>query len=265
MGRGELWRGRDLIRLTATESMLMRLLAARAARAGHPPGAGRGPRRRHRRGAGARRRRADHPAPPQDRARPEDPALPADGARLGLHAGAGLTTARRRLKVGATLTRDMLGDPRRLPGDRVDRAGLARRGEVQPGEVEPRDRRRRRPGEPADRARRAPRERRTQPKSPSKPGAPDHRPRCRWPRIERADRRVAAGARRRSRPDRAPPRARRCRPRRCTRRYGADRGGGLVGEADVLLAGRRRSAAGRPRRRRTGRAARPLARSATAG
>jgi two-component system phosphate regulon response regulator OmpR len=29
MGRGELWRGRDLIRLTATESMLMRLLAAR--------------------------------------------------------------------------------------------------------------------------------------------------------------------------------------------------------------------------------------------
>jgi two-component system phosphate regulon response regulator OmpR len=29
MNRGELWRGRDLIRLTATESMLMRLLAAR--------------------------------------------------------------------------------------------------------------------------------------------------------------------------------------------------------------------------------------------
>lgn len=30
MGRGELWRGRDLIRLTATESMLMRIFAARA-------------------------------------------------------------------------------------------------------------------------------------------------------------------------------------------------------------------------------------------
>ncbi len=29
LNRGELWRGRDLIRLTATESMLMRLLAAR--------------------------------------------------------------------------------------------------------------------------------------------------------------------------------------------------------------------------------------------
>ena len=29
MGRGELWRGRDLIRLTATESMLMRIFAAR--------------------------------------------------------------------------------------------------------------------------------------------------------------------------------------------------------------------------------------------
>jgi two-component system phosphate regulon response regulator OmpR len=29
LSRGELWRGRDLIRLTATESMLMRLLAAR--------------------------------------------------------------------------------------------------------------------------------------------------------------------------------------------------------------------------------------------
>jgi two-component system phosphate regulon response regulator OmpR len=28
--RGELWRGRDLIRLTATESMLMRIFAARA-------------------------------------------------------------------------------------------------------------------------------------------------------------------------------------------------------------------------------------------
>ena len=28
MGRGELWRGREMIRLTATESMLMRLLAA---------------------------------------------------------------------------------------------------------------------------------------------------------------------------------------------------------------------------------------------
>ena len=36
MGRGELWRGRDLIRLTATESMLMRIFAARAARAGDP-------------------------------------------------------------------------------------------------------------------------------------------------------------------------------------------------------------------------------------
>jgi two-component system phosphate regulon response regulator OmpR len=30
MGRGELWRGRDLIRLTATEAMLMRIFAARA-------------------------------------------------------------------------------------------------------------------------------------------------------------------------------------------------------------------------------------------
>ena len=30
MTRGELWRGRDLIRLTATESMLMRIFAARA-------------------------------------------------------------------------------------------------------------------------------------------------------------------------------------------------------------------------------------------
>ena len=30
MNRGELWRGRDLIRLTATEAMLMRLFAARA-------------------------------------------------------------------------------------------------------------------------------------------------------------------------------------------------------------------------------------------
>lgn len=29
VGRGELWRGRDLIRLTATESMLMRIFAAR--------------------------------------------------------------------------------------------------------------------------------------------------------------------------------------------------------------------------------------------
>ena len=29
MGRGELWRGRDLIRLTATEAMLMRIFAAR--------------------------------------------------------------------------------------------------------------------------------------------------------------------------------------------------------------------------------------------
>jgi two-component system, OmpR family, phosphate regulon response regulator OmpR len=30
MGRGELWRGAELVRLTATESMLMRMLAARA-------------------------------------------------------------------------------------------------------------------------------------------------------------------------------------------------------------------------------------------
>jgi two-component system phosphate regulon response regulator OmpR len=30
MNRGELWRGRDLIRLTATEAMLMRIFAARA-------------------------------------------------------------------------------------------------------------------------------------------------------------------------------------------------------------------------------------------
>ena len=29
LGRGELWRGRDMIRLTATESMLMRIFAAR--------------------------------------------------------------------------------------------------------------------------------------------------------------------------------------------------------------------------------------------
>ena len=30
LGRGELWRGREMIRLTATESMLMRIFAARA-------------------------------------------------------------------------------------------------------------------------------------------------------------------------------------------------------------------------------------------
>ena len=91
LNRGELWRGRDLIRLTATEAMLMRIFAARAHEPVTRQRAGRGPRRRRRRGAGARRRRADHPPAPQDRGRPTRAALPADGARLGLHAGAGLT------------------------------------------------------------------------------------------------------------------------------------------------------------------------------
>ena len=91
MNRGELWRGRDLIRLTATEAMLMRIFAARAHEPVTRQRAGRGPRRRRRRGAGARRRRADHPPAPQDRGRPARAALPADRPRLGLHAGAGLT------------------------------------------------------------------------------------------------------------------------------------------------------------------------------
>ena len=65
----ELWRGRDLIRLTATEAMLMRIFAARA----HEPvtrqqlvedlSSSSGGRR----GAGARRRRPDHPPAPPSR------------------------------------------------------------------------------------------------------------------------------------------------------------------------------------------------------
>ncbi len=92
--RGEMWQGDVPIRLTATESQLMRIFAALAGRGGEPHAAGGGSRAAGRAGAGARGGRADHPPAPQDRARSETATLPADGARLGLHAGAGLSHAR---------------------------------------------------------------------------------------------------------------------------------------------------------------------------
>ena len=67
--RGELWRGDEPVRLTATEAQLMRIFAARP---GEPVSreklVGR-PRPRRGRGAGARGRRPDHPASAQDRGR----------------------------------------------------------------------------------------------------------------------------------------------------------------------------------------------------
>ena len=100
MNRGELWRGRDLIRLTATEAMLMRIFAARA----HEPvtrqelvedlGGG---------VAEAQERAVDVQITRLRRKIEDDPqraALPADRARLRLHAGAGLTGRPRRLRSG---------------------------------------------------------------------------------------------------------------------------------------------------------------------
>lgn len=88
--RGEMWRGPDHVRLTATEVALMRIFAANPGEAltreklvedlGREQGAG----------AGTRRRCADHPPAPQDRGGSASAPLSADRAGRRLHAGARL-------------------------------------------------------------------------------------------------------------------------------------------------------------------------------
>ena len=97
VGRGELKRGEESIKLTERERDLLRQFAQRPGMPDRPPRAGSRRVHRHR----ARHRRADQPAAPQDRKRPGQPGLFADGAGQGLHSLHRLRTSEAQRHPGA--------------------------------------------------------------------------------------------------------------------------------------------------------------------
>ncbi len=109
IGRGELQRGEDMIRLTDREREMLRTLAENPG----DDGAAAGARRQWRRQQRARGRRAGQPAAPQDRARSGQSADRADRARHRLPAGDHAMTS---LDIGIATLRSAAGRVRRRLG-----------------------------------------------------------------------------------------------------------------------------------------------------